>query len=574
MLNFVGMATDVDFLEFACKGAASASISVDKTTANPGETINVTVTLRNLNYSLTNVDSYLDISFAPENLTIGTATGDGWTGNITTYAVGDSILHWDSNGMRTEIPATQYLISGKRSGSFHPASSYSFSFPITISAEAQPFALQLKYRGTIGDSRNPECRGTGTLDQQGLNVEIKGISIGGSGGVTIPSGWGTSTNVATYQLFGSTFKICSYLDGQYKAILDAYDNVVTNKDLINAVLIYHHTQQSSILAGTDNSSLANKWISETDESGSLTRTCADYYTNLTLKSQQEMEAWWNARYAVAATNKGLNLVALVSGAAVGALLVSNPIGWVVLGVGVLAGGGQVAYNFYKEDLKINTTRLGDAYTGEEYRSYVAANEYLKRLESGIYDDEIFDYLQELAETDPAAAETVTARNNIVSWLNLSYPVTSSLISGADPIPSMFIKSAILVASKPLHDYLNSLELPLDLGYWRARSELKHQTILELLARHIAKTYQTIDREKNNAGSYNTLTREIDKLYSAISFFYSNLLEWDTSEKIRNYQLTNLANLNKDDKYSINIEAFIKFDSVLCPDSLQRSKQLG
>ncbi len=176
-----GNRTGVNFGDFACKGVASVTIMADKTSVMPGQTFNLTVTLSNTSstHSLSDVTSYLDLSFSDANVTVGTASGSGWT-SLNAYPSGSSGV-WAVNSSRVWYQlgsSSDYLITANRQGTFAANGSCSFTVPITVNADAPEGAITLKYRGTIGDERDPDSSGSGTLDQQGLNVKTLEITVG------------------------------------------------------------------------------------------------------------------------------------------------------------------------------------------------------------------------------------------------------------------------------------------------------------------------------------------------------------------------------------------------------------
>jgi hypothetical protein len=170
--------TTVNFADFMGKGTAQVTITVDKTTAQPGDIINVTVSLKNTNYALSNVEAYLDLSFSDSRVTVGTPSGSGWN-SITNYPPGSTIWGIHSDGSNYQLTSTEFLVSAYRSGSYGHNTTYSFTVPLTVRSNATTGTLTLKYRGTIADSRDPVSTGSGTRDQQGYNVYTRDISIVG-----------------------------------------------------------------------------------------------------------------------------------------------------------------------------------------------------------------------------------------------------------------------------------------------------------------------------------------------------------------------------------------------------------
>jgi hypothetical protein len=183
VVNLSSNKSDVDFADFSCKGTPEISLSVDKSSAKPGETVNVTVTLKNTNYALQNVDAYADLSFDSSQVEIKSPTGTGWS--IGTYGPNSQISGITSSGSPTSVTATDHLVSAVRTGTTFPRNqAYSFTVPLEVKSDALSGFLTLKYRGTIADERDPPSTGSGTRDQQGFNVETQQISIS-SGELTL-----------------------------------------------------------------------------------------------------------------------------------------------------------------------------------------------------------------------------------------------------------------------------------------------------------------------------------------------------------------------------------------------------
>ena len=169
----------IDFDQFGTKGIPVVSLNLDDddNIVFPGQTINITVSLKNSNYFLSNAISYLDLSLNEENVTILEPENSSWD-SIDVFPAGyESIWAISSEGVWSQITSSECLISAKHTGVFDHNQEYSFTVPITISRDAEPGTLSLKYRGTINDRRDPISSGTGNLDQQGLNVYIHELEI-------------------------------------------------------------------------------------------------------------------------------------------------------------------------------------------------------------------------------------------------------------------------------------------------------------------------------------------------------------------------------------------------------------
>ena len=181
--NMTSNKTGLDFTDFACKGTAQVSISVDDAdnTVSPGQTFNVTISLENNStHSVADVRSFLDISFDESQLTVGTPYGDGWD-SIDPHPAGSTIWVVDNLGNWTNPPnaSKDYLISASRSGSFASNDTYSCTVPLTVKPTATSgTVITLMYRGTIGDHRDPVSTGSDALeDQQGLNIRTHPVVV-------------------------------------------------------------------------------------------------------------------------------------------------------------------------------------------------------------------------------------------------------------------------------------------------------------------------------------------------------------------------------------------------------------
>ncbi len=235
-VNLTGNITGVDFDDFACKATADVAISVDDTTVEPGQTFQVTVSLQNDNYAVGDVSAYLDLSFDDTKVTVGTPTGSGWTA-IQTYPPGSGPLYGvDSGGYPISLAAYEHLISGVREGSLGSGATYSFSVPLTVRASASPGPIILKYRGTIGDERDPNSTGSGTRDQQGFNVYTYTVDIA----EPLPDLMGNTLAVADTLAAGATFDAVYTVDnaggptpaGFYVAFYASVNSTISTSDTL------------------------------------------------------------------------------------------------------------------------------------------------------------------------------------------------------------------------------------------------------------------------------------------------------------------------------------------------------
>ncbi|MHC1733387.1 MAG: choice-of-anchor D domain-containing protein [Bacteroidales bacterium] len=181
-INLTGNET-VNFTEFTTQMSPEVSISVDKSSVMPGETFNVTVSLKNMNTALAG-KAFLDLSFNGEKVNIGSISNNGyWTGGsgVTTFSPGATgVWGVTSAGVEYNLPSTDvvdYLISAERVGTIHFNNAYTFTVPLTVKPDATSGVITLKYRGTIEDKHAPVSSGSGTRDQQGWNIYTKSIAV-------------------------------------------------------------------------------------------------------------------------------------------------------------------------------------------------------------------------------------------------------------------------------------------------------------------------------------------------------------------------------------------------------------
>ena len=172
-IHVSGSMTGVNFGQFSCKATPDVSIAVDDATPFAGQTVNVTVTTRNADTGVANVQSYLDLSVDDVFVVVGSPSGTGWSEDPTLYPVNSDIYNADGNVFKS----TEYLVSALREGSFAQGASISFSVPITVKSTGAGQTINLKYRATIGDRRDPVSTGSGTLDQQDFNIFTEEIVV-------------------------------------------------------------------------------------------------------------------------------------------------------------------------------------------------------------------------------------------------------------------------------------------------------------------------------------------------------------------------------------------------------------
>jgi ligand-binding sensor domain-containing protein len=164
-LNVEGDIHNADFL-----GTVRANASIDITHPEnfvPGEPIDITISLVNTAFALSNVEAYLDISFPQFNMSappveILNVNGFLWPESFEKDQI---IFKVDqTTGTRGEGPAEHLLISAKRVDTIHFNNPYSYTVRVTLPENwIEDFVIYVK--GSIGDNRDPSY---GHIGQQGL----------------------------------------------------------------------------------------------------------------------------------------------------------------------------------------------------------------------------------------------------------------------------------------------------------------------------------------------------------------------------------------------------------------------
>ncbi|WP_221033172.1 immunoglobulin domain-containing protein [Actomonas aquatica] len=161
-----GNVADVDFNQFQAKATPVVSIEVSNESPVPGEVVEVILSLTSTGTTLSDVDTYLDVSFDESLVGVGQLSGSEWHSALTYYPENSEIY----NSAGELINSQEALVSGWRSGGVSSGSTYSIRLPLAIDSDATPGAtVSLKYRATIADRRDPVSTGSGQLDQQGYN---------------------------------------------------------------------------------------------------------------------------------------------------------------------------------------------------------------------------------------------------------------------------------------------------------------------------------------------------------------------------------------------------------------------
>ncbi|MDD5089961.1 MAG: hypothetical protein PHQ23_03500 [Candidatus Wallbacteria bacterium] len=164
-------------ITMACLAKAQAAIVSIPDSVYVGDAFDVKIKITNINYAISNVNSYLDVSFNPDYVTFSTPTVSGDTGfQITTYNPGQSINKVVSSPSNyTTINAGEELISASKSGTAFYNLPCTMTIPMTAK---QAGTFTVKYRATVCTSKDPVADSSGSpRDQQNWNVYTKDITI-------------------------------------------------------------------------------------------------------------------------------------------------------------------------------------------------------------------------------------------------------------------------------------------------------------------------------------------------------------------------------------------------------------
>ena len=509
----------IDFTDFSCKGLAQVSISVDQNTVVPGQTFNVTVTLKNTNYVLSDVLSYLDLSFNDSKVTVGNPLGTGWT-TLSPFPVGSTIWVVDSSGNWSEDLSADYLISASRTGSFDNNANYSFTVPLTVKSTATSGTIVLKYRGTIGDHRNPVSTGSGTLDQQGLNVFSHEVFVD-DGSSTVPPEWGAGEEISPaggYQLSGSFYKIRKYLNGQHYLVFkteNESDYLEKDPNIIKLILTHHSMLSGDgswdfYLTSCQNKTMEWQTLAGDWRNHNITIDPQDY-TDLCEKQLYSKVIIWGA---VMVAGIGAALTAIPSGGA------SIAVGAVVIG-SLFAAGGSIMVGISAVEF-VNNVKEEDEYTLVEREYFFNAMEF---LELGSFDEQqlVNDY--SLIGADDIAnglsittlvGEAAVGSYKSMHELSLAPAKLSAANIGASLVAEASSRFIDWRFSQTKNDYFFILALN------------DHHAILERLAKEIMECYEIIC----SPGSYEM--SEINRAYSTLpmllAYYHLNYMELASNKR--------------------------------------------
>ena len=108
-----------------------------------------------------------------------------------------------------------------------------------------------------------------------------------------------------------------YLSGQKKVITDSDGNLITDYDLIKAILYYDAALKHDLLHSDGNIDLIENWQHDEDIDGNLKRTCIDSLKQYV--DEELLSAAWQTRKTATAASKGVSLGCWAGASGVGAL---------------------------------------------------------------------------------------------------------------------------------------------------------------------------------------------------------------------------------------------------------------
>jgi hypothetical protein len=152
-----------------CKATAQVTYSVPSS-FTPGISFDITVSLTNINYAISGVPAYLDVSFpsfTTSSPPVTPGSQSGFDANPSFYPSGSSIykLSGCSWGPGT---ANYLLVTAARTATIYYNDPWSYTLHVTPpSSLTSDFTIYIK--GNIGDSRDPS---SGTTRQQGLYEKV------------------------------------------------------------------------------------------------------------------------------------------------------------------------------------------------------------------------------------------------------------------------------------------------------------------------------------------------------------------------------------------------------------------
>jgi peptidoglycan/xylan/chitin deacetylase (PgdA/CDA1 family) len=155
-----------------CKASAEVTYVVPST-FTPGVPFDIVVNIKNMNYAVSGVKAYLDVSFP--GVTSG-STGiqlisqSGFDGNPEFYPAGTTITKVNmTNGTWYTGPANYLLVSAERSSAIHNNQTWTYTLRVTPPSVSN-YTIHIK--GNIADRRDPNSGSTG---QQGLWEKVVNI---------------------------------------------------------------------------------------------------------------------------------------------------------------------------------------------------------------------------------------------------------------------------------------------------------------------------------------------------------------------------------------------------------------
>jgi PKD repeat protein len=178
---------------FTAQCKARAEIEIDAPTDYlPGATFPITLTLRNVNFAVSDVDAYLDVSF-PDFPTstdiVDFVTQDGFEGPPTFFEMGGQNICRVNQGTGIwdcDQPADHLLVSAKRTNTIHYLSDWTMTLNITPPSDTE---FRIRVKGSIADRRDPSDNSTSdcVVGQQGMWE--REVTIGSAWNVDYDTRW-------------------------------------------------------------------------------------------------------------------------------------------------------------------------------------------------------------------------------------------------------------------------------------------------------------------------------------------------------------------------------------------------
>ncbi len=197
--------------------------------------------------------------------------------------------------------------------------------------------------------------------------------------VVIPSSWGESTTLATYNLFNNMYRIESYLEGNKIIVAKVGANnttsIVIDETIYNAVIEYHSFINSDSITNIDTS--VNMHLGSQDAASSSVAYFEAMKGKETSLTQAQKDIVGAVLYKNLIKFGVLAVGVILTGVAICA--VGGPVGWVVgIGTIVIAGGATaLAFGEAHDILHTHAAMGGDQYLLDEHTSYFNGLTYLK-----------------------------------------------------------------------------------------------------------------------------------------------------------------------------------------------------